>query len=135
MAARIRELPVAHAPAPDDEPAPGRGWRLAGRLALLGLVVLGILWLLPDPPPNADPAVGMHPAIIAPWSACARAAVAQFGRDVQVIGPKRITWDRAGRIVDVLGTIARDRQPDRPFGCRAIRIESHWEVERLVFAP
>jgi hypothetical protein len=119
-----------------DQQGPSRGWHLAGGLALLAVVMLAMLWLLPDPAPTAKPSVGMHPAILAPWSVCARAVVSQLGRGVQIVGPNRIAWDDSGRIADVLGVAAaHGGQADRPFACRAVRLDSQWQVERLTFAP
>jgi hypothetical protein len=118
----------------DGDHARGRGWHLVAGLALLSAITVAIAWMLPHSRPDAGPALGLHPAIIAPWAACARSVVA-LGRDVQVVGPTRITWDASGDTADVLGIAARPNQPDRPFACRAVRKGPHWEVDRLTFAP
>jgi hypothetical protein len=105
-------------------------------LALLAVALLGILlWLPPDPSPDANLTAGRDPATVAPWSACARAVAAQLGNEVELAGPTRIEWGDAGRIADVYGIVATGGGPDQPFGCRTIQMESRWEVDRLVFAP
>lgn len=114
------------------------GWRLVTGLVALAVVALTVSTFLLRLAPGPDRSMrrdGGDPSALLPWAACARAVRQHLAAqgEVEIEGPTRAHWENSGAGVDLAGRASGAGIAPIAFGCHAIRLNSGWHVERLIF--